>query len=207
MPGNVRFGSLADIQLCLGDFRFMPESGHPDIADQRSVLIKPQPRNYGLETGLKDRMVKVQITPVASPRNQSSGRSPQLPSGTFLSKSYPGFEPTKPLSHLPAPSSEGPCFRSQNSLFHPKNSLFECAGKSALFRLIHKGKPVSSTAQNRISLYFPVDQGIGRPESLSAWTASTATLVVGFQGLSRPSRHTPEEARNCATDWQSFFLN
>ena len=26
-PRNVSFGSRADIQLCLGDFRFMPKSG------------------------------------------------------------------------------------------------------------------------------------------------------------------------------------
>ena len=37
---------------------------------------------------------------VAGPCNQSSGRFPQLPSGTFLNKSSPGFEPTGPRRRL-----------------------------------------------------------------------------------------------------------
>jgi hypothetical protein len=47
----------------VADFRFTLESGHLDIA------IEAPPGDLGPSAGLKDRMVEVQTTLVASPRN------------------------------------------------------------------------------------------------------------------------------------------
>jgi hypothetical protein len=168
-----------------------------------------------------------------APRNQSSNVLSQLSPGTFLNKSYPGFEPTdKLLVRLNEPDQ----LERNRAARKATRGRRKCVPQRHRCSLIAKSKfPVSSEkfpvlmrrefGRKRLT-YISENEGIrpvwspnprkfpvfsqlsGNLDRRDAFTLASkhSHLFMGFLALSRHSPKRSEEAQNCATNWRSFSL-